>query len=162
MAVTDTRTATDTRHRVPYPNSTPRRIALVGLGQEGVRLAAALDRTRLPHVDVIELPRIAWTPTPETLLGAIAEHCGDLASAFKGADMIYLVCGPDDDVGFAAPIAQIAHHRGVLVTGVLIQGEAAQSNVGDANLNALRRACDMLVIAADDDCLAAMLAALGT
>jgi hypothetical protein len=160
MAVTDARTATDTRHRVPYPNSRPRRVALVGLGHEGARLAATLDRTRLPHVDVIELPRIA--STPDTLLGAIAERSGDLASAFKGADMIYLVCGPDDDVGFAAPIAQIAHYRGVLVTGVLIYREAAQPGVGDANLNALRRACDMLVIAADDDYLAALLAALGT
>lgn len=160
MALTDTRTPTDTCHRVPYPNSRPRHVALVALGHEGVRLAAALDRTRLPHVDVIELPRIA--STPDTLLSAIAERSGDLASAFDGADMIYLVCGPDDDVGFAAPIAQIAHHRGVLVTGVLIHGAAVQSSVGDANLNALRRACDMLVIAADDGCLAAMLAALGT
>ena len=158
--MTETRTATDTRHRVPYPNSRPRRVALVALGHEGVRLAAALDRARLPHVDVIELPRVA--PTPDTLLSAIAERSGDLASAFKGADMIYLVCGPDDDVGFAAPIAQIAHHRGVLVTGVLIHREAAQSGMDHANLNALRRACDMLVIAADDDSLAAMLAALGT
>ncbi len=150
--------ATDTRHRIRQPNSRPRTVVVAGLGEGGRRLVETLASTRLPHVRVVAVPP-RHAATPAQLLDRIAEGADDLAHAFDGADMIYIVCEPGDDVGYAAPIARIAHHRGLLLTGVVI-GKAGDE--ADADLHALRRACDLIVVSSDDASLYGMLDALGS
>jgi NAD(P)H-hydrate repair Nnr-like enzyme with NAD(P)H-hydrate epimerase domain len=154
--VSASRAATDTRHRIRQPNSRPRTVVVAGLGEGGRRLVAALALRPMPNVRILPVPPPS-TAAPREMLERIAEGADDLARAFDGADMIFVVCEPGDDVGFAAPVARVARHRGLLVTGVVIGRTGDEAN---ADLDALRRACDLIVISADDASLHGMLDAL--
>lgn len=161
--MTDTRAATDTRHRVPYPNAKPRLIKLVGLGEGGQQIARAVGAERLAHVAVVELPgRPGSESTPDAMVGTLAANADELARALEGADMIFVVVVPGDDVAFANAIARIARDRGTPVTGVIVENEGGGASADGRHSADLRRACDMLVIVTDGDYLTGMLAALGT
>ena len=156
--IADSRGATDTRHRVPYPNARPRRVALIGLGERGRAIAAAVEAAQLGHVCVVPAPTGASGGDSDAMLRSIAGGADDLARALADADMIFAVVGAGDDASQAPTIARLAHHRNVLLTGVIIDDAAAP----EGGLEVMRRACDMLVITADPDYLVGMLGALGT
>jgi cell division GTPase FtsZ len=169
MAVTDHREATDTRHRVPYPNSRPRLVKLVGVGTQGGAIADAIGRQDMPHVKVVTTPPLtAGAAVPRVdaaggeLVRSLAAGADGLARALAGADMIFVVVGSDDDASYAVAIGRYGREHGVLVTGVIIDTESDRRRAGDRSLDEMRRACDMLVITSDADYLAGMLAALGS
>jgi hypothetical protein len=148
--------ATDTRHRIRHPNSQPRTVVVAGLGEGGRSRVAALESR--PQVRIVAVPPRSEA-APGQVLERIAERADDFARAFDGADMIIVVCEPGDDVGYAAPIARIALHRGLLLTGVVI---GSTRDEADANFDALRQACDLIVVSSDEAALDGMLDALGS
>ena len=156
----DSRTATDTRHRVPYPNARPRRVALVGLGARGRAIAADVAAARLSHVQVIQAPGTASASggDPHAVLRSIAGGADDFARSLEDADMVFAVVGAGDDASYAATLARLAHRRNMLLTGVIID----DATTPERGLEVMRRACDMLVITADTDYLIGMLGALGS
>jgi 3-hydroxyisobutyrate dehydrogenase-like beta-hydroxyacid dehydrogenase len=160
MAITDTRAATDTRHRVPYPNSRPRRVAVIGLGERGRAIAAGVSTANLAHVTVVPAPggMAADAGSPGDMLRSIADGADGLARALQDADMIFVVVGAADDASYAPTLARLARHRNILLTGVIIDDP---SGAPERDLDVMRRACDMLVITADADYLNGMLQALG-
>lgn len=132
--VSNARAATDTRHRIGLPNSQPRRIKLVGLGEGGRAIAAALDLSLLREVEL----------------------AGSDGAALAGAEMIVTVACAGDDLAGAAAILQQARAANIMVTGILIdQGDT------HAQLPLLRAASDILIIASDASYLSDMLAQLG-
>jgi hypothetical protein len=154
------RTATDTRHRVPYPNARPRRVALVGLGVHGRAIAHDVAAARLSHVEVIQAPggASASAADSQAMLRSIAGGADDFSRSLEDADMVFAVVGAGDDASYAATLARLAHHRNMLLTGVIIDDATAPRR----GLDVMRRACDMLVITADTDYLIGMLHALGS
>ena len=137
--VSSARAASDTRHRIDAANSQPRRIKLVGLQHSGARLVREIDTSNMRAVQVL---------TPESSAIALPE--------LSGAEMIFMVACSGDDLTLAPLIKQIARKESVMVTGILVQSNSAQ-----AELQVLRAASDMLIVAIDSSYVTDMLAQLG-
>lgn len=174
VSASDKSAASDTRHRVNYPNSKPRAIKLVGVGDGGARVARKVERMCLSGVDTVAplTDRASGDKAPSStgMLQAIALDGNELSRSLSGADMIFTVACTGDDVAYAAVVGQIARSRNVLVTGILIESRRSANERGgptsDAQrtsdaLDVLRAASDMLVIVSDESYVSEMLNALG-
>ncbi len=163
MALSESRVAAaDTRHRVAYPNSKPRRIIVAGLGMGGRSIVETVSAAAMVHVETLVLRGApAASPNADDVLRSIAAGADELDRALAGADMVFVALTPADDASFAGAIASVARHRGVLLTGVIVDAQAGGPALRHDVLDEMRRACDMLVVTADADYLTGMLAALG-
>lgn len=153
MAIAESRAAADTRHRIGYPNSKPRRIKLVGLGEEGCRIARKVGTRGLQLVDIIETNALAGCGkvTSEAVIRNIASEGGEIHRALHDAD----------NVAFSAVIGQIGRQKCVPVAGIFLQDKEQDAAPGSASLDLLRKSTDMLVIASDESYLLEMLCELG-
>lgn len=152
--------AADTRYRIPYPNSRPRAIKMIGLGEGGSRIAQTIAEAGMHHVQAIAAGG-ARAVSSDTMLQAMADENSEIGRAIRGADMVFIVARDGDNVALAPAIGQMAHEKGVLVTGILIHEDDAGATVPDSTLNALRNASDMLVMVSDAEYVEEMLSALG-
>ena len=144
--------------RIQAPNSRPRSIALVGLGEGGAAVARGLAREDLGAADV----KVFASPRAlaEDALATIKSDGDDLHRALRDADMIFVVARHGDDVGLASVVARIARGRNAQVTALYIVPAGAAGR--DPALQTLRAAAHMLVVASDESYVAAMVAALGS
>jgi hypothetical protein len=136
--ISSARANTDIQHRIAAPNSQPRNIKLVGLGQGGAALAAALDLSHLRTVDVL--------PSYGTIDPA----------RFAGAEMIFVIACAGDDLSQAPLIKRIAREANVMISAILLDRDDVH-----AELPVLRAASDMLVVARDASYVPDMLIQLG-
>lgn len=142
--------------RIQVPNSQPRSIAIVGLGEGGAAVARRIPREGPAHLDVHVLAKSAGADA----LAAIQAGGGDLQRDLQAADMIFIVACRGDDVALAPVVSGIARARGHSVTGLYL---VAADEIGpeDAALGALRNAVEMLVVVSDESYVRAMIGALG-
>ena len=152
--------AADTRYRIPYPNSRPRAIKLIGLGEGGSRIAQQIAEAGMRHVEAIAAGSTRGG-SGESMLQAIADENSEIGRAIRAADMVFVVARDGDNVALAPAVGQMTHERGVLVTGILIHEDSAAAPVPDGTLHALRSASDMLVMVSDTEYVQEMLSALG-
>jgi cell division GTPase FtsZ len=145
--------------RIQTPNSRPRSIALVGLGDGGAAVARASAAERLANLEVHVLAKSA---DGGNALAAIQAGGGDLQRDLTSADMIFIVARRGDDVGLATVVSGIAHKRNHPVTALYIVKEAEQTGADDETLKTLRTAAEMLVVVSDESYVPAMIAALGS
>ena len=146
--------------RIQAPNSRPRSIAMVGLGEGGAAIALRMKQAGLGPIDVrvFASPRV---PAADAL-ATIKSNGDDLHRALQEADMIFVVACRGDDVGLAPVVARLARDRGVQVTAIyLVPSTGAAAGVEDETLKMLRAGVHMLVVATDVTYVAAMIAALG-
>ena len=147
--------------RIQAPNSRPRSIALVGLGEGGARVAERLRDEGLQDVQL----RIFPTPRPPEpdAIASIKSNGDDLYRALHEADIIFVVARPGDDVRLVPVVARMASDRHAQVSALYLvpPGHDAETHE-DATLRTLRTGVHMLVIASDDTYVAAMIAALGS
>ena len=141
--ISNARAATDTRHRIAEANSQPRAIKVVGLGEGGAALVAAIDTSSL---------RAVQTLTPAHVAQAEAE--------LPGAEMIFIVLRSGDDASLAPEIKRIARAAKVMITGILLQPDDVADSAPSI-LPVLRAASDMLIVTSDPNYVVAMLAQLG-
>jgi len=145
--------------RIQTPNSKPRTIALVGLGEGGATVARRIAGERPPNLDVHVLSKSA---AAGDTIAAIQAGGGDLQRDLASADMIFIVACRGDDVGLAPVVSSIAHSRKHPVTALyLVPPDAFVSGGEDATLKTLRGSVEMLVVVTDESYVAAMIAALG-
>lgn len=145
--------------RIQAPNSQPRAIALVGLGEGGAAIARALAAEGHPNLEVHVLAKSA---TGADALAAIQAGGGDLQRDLTGADMIFLVACKGDDVGLAPVVSRIAHSRKHPVTALYIVPPAHGGDASeDETLRTLRAGVEMLVVVSDASYVPAMITALG-
>ncbi len=119
--VSESRAACDTRHRIAYPNSKPRAIKLIGLGEGGGRIAREIAGRGLRQVEAIVAGAPRGDADPAGMLRAIANEGSEIGRAVRAADMVFVVARDGDNVALAPAIGQMAHEKGILVTGMLIQ-----------------------------------------
>lgn len=144
--------------RIQAPNSKPRSIALVGIGEGGAAIARGLSQDHEANVEVHVLAKSAGGGDA---LAAIQAGGGDLHRDLMNADMIFLVARRGDDVGLAPVVARIAHSRNHPVTALyIVPGEAPASEAQDETLKTLRTAAEMLVVVSDESYVPAMISAL--
>jgi cell division GTPase FtsZ len=144
--------------RIQAPNSRPRSIAVVGLGEGGAAVARRLSSEGPPNVDVHVL---AKSDAGEKALAAIQAGGGNLQRALTSADMIFLVACRGDDVGLAPVVSGIARGRHHPVTALYIVPSTAGIERNDETLRTLRSGVEMLVVVTDESYVPAMIAALG-
>jgi hypothetical protein len=146
--------------RIQEPNSRPRSIALVGLGDGGAAIARNVAGLGLTHLEVHVLAKSA---SGGDALAAIKAGGGDLQRDLTSADMIFMVACRGDDVGLAPVVSGIAHSRNHPVTALyIVPPEAAASAAEDETLRTLRAGVEMLVIVSDESYVPAMVQALGS
>jgi cell division GTPase FtsZ len=144
--------------RIQAPNSKPRSIALVGLGEGGAATARRLAAENHPNVEVHVLAKSAGGGDA---VAAIKAGGGDLHRDLMSADMIFIVARKGDDAGLAPVVGRIAHSRNHPVTALyLVPPDQPLSGDEDETLKALRTAAEMLVVVSDDSYVPAMIAAL--
>ena len=144
--------------RIQAANSSPRSIALVGLGDGGARIARSIERPGNLEVHVLSKSASVGEP-----LAAIQAGGGDLQRDLAGADMIFIVACRGDDVGLAPVVSSIAHSRKHPVTALyIVPADAFVSGAEDETLKTLRAAVEMLVVVTDESYVTAMIAALGS
>ena len=144
--------------RIQAPNSKPRSIALVGLGEGGAAIARAIAAEDHPNLQVHVLAKSA---AGGDALAAIQAGGGDLQRDLMGADMIFIVACRGDDVGLAPVVSRIAHSRHHTVTALYIVPPEAAGAQEDATLKTLRSGVEMLVVVSDQSYVPAMITALG-
>lgn len=144
--------------RIQSPNSSPRTLALVGLGEGGAAVAREVARERGEHLDVHVLAKSAGGGDA---LAAIQAGGGDLHRDLVRADMIFLVACRGDDASLAPVVSRIAHSRNHPVTALYIvpPGEAG-AIAEDETLRTLRSGVEMLVVVSDASYVPAMIHAL--
>lgn len=145
--------------RIQSPNSRPRSIALIGLGEGGAAIARHVADQGYPHLDVHVLAKSA---PGDKALAAIQAGGGDLQRSLTSADMIFIVARRGDDVGLAPVVSGIAHGRNHPVTALCIVAPGQSWDGDDDTLRTLRSAVEMLVIASDESYVPAMITALGS
>ena len=145
--------------RIQTPNSKPRTIALVGLGEGGAVVARRVAGERPANLEVHVLSKSA---AGGDTLAAIQAGGGDLQRDLASADMIFIVACRGDDVGLATVVSSIAHSRKHPVTALyIVPAEAFAPGGEDATLKTLRTCVEMLVVVSDESYVMAMIAALG-
>ena len=145
--------------RIQTPNSKPRTIALVGLGEGGAAVARRIAGERPANLEVHVLSKSAGGGDT---LAAIQAGGGDLQRDLSNADMIFIVACRGDDVGLAPVVSTIAHNRKHPVTALyIVPSDAFASGGEDATLKTLRAVVEMLVVVTDESYVTAMIAALG-
>lgn len=146
--------------RIQAPNSRPRSIAMVGLGEGGAAVAQRMKAEGQGplQVRVFATPRV---PAADAL-ASIKSDGDDLHHALQEADMIFVVACRGDDVGLAPVVARIARDRGVQVTAIYLVPSTESAAEEDGTLRMLRCGVHMLVVATDETYVAAMIAALGS
>jgi cell division GTPase FtsZ len=145
--------------RIQDPNSRPRSIALVGIGEGGAAIARNMKDEDLAQLDVHVFAKSA---SGGDALAAIKAGGGDLQRDLTTADMIFIVARRGDDVGLAPVVSGIAHSRNHPVTALYIVPAGDGSADEEATLKTLRTAVEMLVIVSDESYVPAMIAALGS
>ena len=145
--------------RIQSPNSKPRSIALVGLGEGGAAIARRLSAEHQPNLEVHVLAKSA---SGGDAIAAIQAGGGDLQRDLASADMIFIVACRGDDVGLAPVVSGIAHGRKHPVTALyIVPPDADGHGAEDETLKTLRGGVEMLVVVSDETYVTAMIAALG-
>jgi len=158
-AQVQTRPAFGLPGRIQAPNSRPRSIALVGLGEGGASIARGISRDVHPSLEIHVLAKSA---TGGDAVAAIKAGGGDLHRDLMAADMIFVVACRGDDVGLAPVVSRIAHSRSHSVTALyVVPADQPLSEGEDETLRTLREGVEMLVVVSDASYVPAMIAALG-
>jgi cell division GTPase FtsZ len=143
--------------RIQAPNSKPRSIALVGLGQGGAAVARRVSGAGIAQLDV----HVFTSASGSDALADIKSGGEDLERMLGSADMIFIVTTRGDDVGLAPVVSRVAHSRNHPVTALyIVPPEEALSEAEDNTLKTLRAGVEMLVVVSDESYVAAMVAAL--
>ena len=161
MSISESRAACASTHfRVQYPNSRPRRIKIIGLGEGGRRIAQLIGQRGLVDVEIINSGDYVRNHA-EGVVKSITDDARDLHRQLQEANMIFMVAVSGEEVEFARVVSRIARKLGKLATGVLIELPGAQAASNAATLDTLRACADMLVIGSDASYLDEMLNELG-
>ena len=146
--------------RIQSPNSKPRSIALVGIGEGGAAIARRISADGVEHLDVHVLAKSA---AGGDAIAAIKAGGGDLQRSLQDADMIFIVTCPGDDVGLAPVVSGMAHSRHHPVTALyIVPSQASGGGEEDPTLRTLRKDVEMLVVVSDESYVPAMIAALAS
>ena len=156
--------AAEQRYRVDAPNARPRTIKVVALDEDAARLVQQLSKRSWTNAKFLALPNAASVLAPDAAsltdwMRSVAGEAQGLIKDVVGTDVMVLVAKTGGHTQPAIPIGEACAARGIPVVGIVIQSGKALPDL--QTLNAMRPFTTMLVVAASEDYLEAMLAAFG-
>src|SRR5258706_9544284 len=109
MAISESRAAAAGTHfRVQYPNSRPRRIRIIGLGEGGARIAQDIGARGLREGEIIATGDYA-NHHDEAMIKGLPDDARDLHRQLAEPDIIFMVAASGDQVDFAPAVSRVAH-----------------------------------------------------
>ena len=150
-------TAAEAAFRIPYPNSLRRDSRVIALDRGAAKLMHAIseDPWRGAHFMILAPVQAEASDTGVALMDENGTAL-DCSAELDGADVVIMIATTDEGAAAAAVIGSLARDRGVMTAGIVL---SPQSNA-DAVMRALRPSASVLVMAAEEDYLPAMLSAL--
>jgi hypothetical protein len=159
-------TAAAARFRINDPNSLPRAVKVIALDSASEKVVQRLAQG--PWQRASFFPSLQFDGGPPGGAGwSMKAWLRDLAGRTKGlvdeiasADLVVMVASAGTNAEAATVIGEACAARKVMTTGLIIDSQAKSDEDLSRTLASLRPHAAMLVIAADDDYIEAMLAAL--
>lgn len=149
-------TARELRFRVQAPNSLPRASSVIALDHGAALMIERLREAPWAGARFLRLALRQPGDGPGEVM--LADPSGALLRAseeIEGRDLVVMVATASLGAPQAAAIGRLARERGVMTAGVVVAGDRAEEVV-----RAMRPSAAVLVLASDEDYLAAMLTAL--
>lgn len=159
-------TAAAARFRINDPNSLPRAVKVIALDPTSEKVVQRLAKGSWQRASFF--PSLQFDGAPPGGAGwSMKAWLRDLAGRTKGlvdevasADLVVMVASAGTNAEAATVIAEACAARKVMTTGLIIDSQSKSDEELSRTLASLRPHAAMLVIAADDDYIEAMLAAL--
>lgn len=169
MALSESARATtreESRFRIDYPNSRPRRSRIIALDDAGLATLQELDGHQWSDARFLRF--VARKAVDESLQmlafdAVLEDNSGrqvSLIEEIENADVIIMVITAGSDASAAEIIANAAFVRNKLTTGLVLNTGAVSSDEMSLTLKALRPFAPMLVISSGSEYVDAMLTAL--
>jgi hypothetical protein len=152
-------TAAEARFRVDYPNSITRASRIVALDNEAASVVARIsgqDWHGAHFLTYKEPISGANGNHPDAILQSSDGAETRLSDELNGADVAVMIATADREAEAASIIGRACFLRGIMTAGLVV----GDSNGLDDAVTALRPYASVLVVAADEDYVPEMLAAL--
>jgi hypothetical protein len=152
-------TAAEARFRVNYPNSTTRASRIVALDDEAASVVGRIsgqDWHGAHFLTYKEPISSANGSHPDAILQSPDGAETRLSDELDGADVAVMIATADREAEAASIIGKACFLRGIMTAGLVV----GHSNGLDDAVTALRPYASVLVVAADEDFVPEMLAAL--
>lgn len=156
-------TAAEARYRVQYPNSLDRASRIFALDARAAEAMYAIteDPWNGAHFLTVGKGRVMpdTTSIDDLPLSAPGGTRTTLSAEIDGADVVVMLASTDANIGAAEVIAREAWRRKIMLAGLAL-GDGLDQKAIDSVVAALRPFASVLVVAADNDFIPAMLSAL--
>jgi hypothetical protein len=151
-------TAAEARFRVDYPNSTTRSSRIIALDNDAAALIGRLSGERWNGAHFITYKEASFDNgvQPDAILRSVDGTEIRLSDELDGADVAVMIATADRDAEGASIIGKACALRGIMTAGLVVGGNDAL----DGAVTAMRPYASVLVVAADEDYVPEMLAAL--
>lgn len=156
--------AAEARFRVDYPNSRTRTTRIFALDADAAAAMATVAEAPWfgAHFLTIDLTGDVDPEQTQAADLTLVNPEGTqtrLDREVEGADVVVLISSQGVNAGAAEVIAREAYNRNIMTAGLVLENGRAQSTVNRV-VNTLRPFASVLVVASDNDFIAAMLSAL--
>jgi hypothetical protein len=151
-------TAAEARFRVNYPNSVGRSSRIVALDQKAASIVGRISQQQWngAHFLTYKEPASDDVVQPDAVLQFFDGAETRLSDELEGADVAVMIATADREGEAASIIGRACFLRGIMTAGLVV----GESNGLDDAVTALRPYAAVLVVAADEDYVPEMLAAL--
>jgi len=143
----------EARFRVQAPNSLPRAITVIALDAAGEAVVRRLADSNWTHATFLT------ALSPDTVCD-LAGRSRSIRDEVDAADLVVLVAGPGGRAHAASTVGRACSIRCVMTTGCVVGAGSAPESDLSPTLAQLRPWSLMVVIAKDDEYIAAMMTAL--
>jgi hypothetical protein len=153
-------TAEETRFRVDYPNSAPRKIKVVALDEQAEQVVRRLAQRPWSSATFMTRAGAEKSHAVGDWLRNLAGDTLNLLDQVGAADLVVTVSAAGESSEDAAIIAEVCNARGIMLTALLIEAAAVPERLVLKTMMPLRARASMLVVAKGEDYVEAMLTAL--
>ena len=156
-------TAEEARYRIDYPNSLTRASRIFALDARAAEAMYGVTEepwngARFLTVGAVHADTGAMDPDALPLSGPDGGKAR-LSDELEGADVVVMLASADSDAGPAEVIARAARERHIMLAGLAL-GDGLSDAATDRIVAAMRPFATVLVVAAENDFIPAMLEAL--
>jgi hypothetical protein len=153
-------TAEEARFRIDYPNSNPRKTAIVALDTPADSLIRQLAQKRWNGASFMTIANRATSHSVRDWLTTLRGDTLNLLDEVRTADLVVTVSTAGESSEDAAIIAEACDVCGVVTTALVIDPASASESALLETMLPLRARASMLVVAKGEEYVEAMLTAL--